>query len=75
MNTKLITHTQPKTLSAGPMLFPVAAARKNSPGLEHGSDPRPLYSVETIQIRAAAMSPLLQEMLEHRPPDHWGLNE
>jgi hypothetical protein len=75
MNTKMINHTQPKSLSAGAMFFPVAAAKNNSPGLKQDSDSRPLYSVETIQIRASAMSPLLQEMLDHRPPDHWGLNE
>jgi hypothetical protein len=32
-------------------------------------------SMEEIHNRADIISPLLQELLERRPPPHWGLNE
>lgn len=32
-------------------------------------------SMEEIHNRAETISPLLQELLDRRPPPHWGLNE
>lgn len=32
-------------------------------------------SMEEIHNRAETISPLLQELLDRRPPTHWGLNE
>lgn len=32
-------------------------------------------SIEEIHNRAETISPLLQELLDRRPPPHWGLNE
>ena len=31
--------------------------------------------IEEIHNRAETISPLLQELLDRRPPPHWGLNE
>jgi hypothetical protein len=35
----------------------------------------PHCTVETIRERAETMTPLLKEILEHWPTEHWGLNE
>jgi hypothetical protein len=32
-------------------------------------------SMKEIHNRAETISPLLQELLDHRPPPRWGLNE
>ena len=32
-------------------------------------------SVKKIHTRAKTISPFLRELLEFRPPSHWGLNE
>jgi hypothetical protein len=32
-------------------------------------------SFEEIQRRAHTITPLLRELLDHRPPSHWGINE
>lgn len=34
-----------------------------------------LFTVEEIQIRAETVTPLLKEILNFRPPPHWGINE
>jgi hypothetical protein len=41
----------------------------------HDPDPTPFYAIEEIHIRAETMTPLLKEILDFRPPPHWGINE
>jgi hypothetical protein len=31
--------------------------------------------IEEIHLRAETMTPLLKEILDFRPPPHWGINE
>jgi hypothetical protein len=60
-------------------------AKLAAPELPHGlmadgfSTPGKLESVsasfEEIHYRADTISPCLQELLDRRPPSHWGLNE
>jgi len=42
-----------------------------------GSPPEhlPHCTLETIRERAETVTPLLKEILEHWPTEHWGLNE
>jgi hypothetical protein len=35
----------------------------------------PHCTAETIRERAETMTPLLKEILEHWPAEHWGINE
>jgi len=35
----------------------------------------PTWTIEAIQIRAEAVSPVMEEILQSRPPTHWGINE
>jgi hypothetical protein len=39
------------------------------------SEHLPHCTVETIRERAETMTPLLKEMMDYWPPEHWGLNE
>jgi hypothetical protein len=75
MNTQLITYTNPKSLPDGVKLFPVVAADNESPEHRHDSEATPHYTIEEIRLRVETVSPLLQEMLDHQPADHWGIND
>jgi hypothetical protein len=35
----------------------------------------PHCTVETIRQRAETVTPLLKDILEHTPPERWGINE
>ena len=49
--------------------------RKNaSPQLSESSHSVSVY-FEEIRNRAETISPLLKELLDRRPPPHWGINE
>ena len=51
----------------------IAAGNPSDPGqmAEH----LPHCTIETIRERAETMTPLLKEMMEYRPAEHWGINE
>jgi hypothetical protein len=64
----ILRRTEPKSLAD------VAA---NAVLLEPPHDPKPtrLYTIEEIHLRAITVTPLLKEILNFRPPPHWGINE
>jgi hypothetical protein len=70
MNTSLNISSGLKLLDnpANPALM--AAMTVGTP-----SEHLPHCTVETIRERAETMTPLLKEILEHWPTEHWGLNE
>jgi hypothetical protein len=39
------------------------------------TEPNLYYTIEEIHLRAETMTPLLKEILDFRPPPHWGINE
>ena len=43
--------------------------------LFHLPDPMPACTIETLQIRADTVTPLLEEILRFPPSPHWGINE
>jgi hypothetical protein len=76
MSTSLVTY-DPKQLNA--LVPPVVAVPDNSLALSSEmsvtlsgpiADP-----MEEIRIRAETVSSLLREIIEQRPPLHWGINE
>jgi hypothetical protein len=75
MNTQLITYTDSKSLPDGSKLFSVVADNNISSECQQVSEERPHFTVEEIRLRVDTVSPLLQEMLDHQPADHWGINE
>jgi hypothetical protein len=75
MNTQLITYSDPKSLTDGAKLFPVVADNNKFSEHLHDSEGKPHFTVEEIRLRADTVSPLLQEMLDNRPPEHWGIND
>jgi len=60
-----------------PKLLADVAARFNASGniLPEHSGPDSLYSIEEIHVRAETMTPLLKEILDFHPPEHWEINE
>jgi hypothetical protein len=74
MNTRLITYTNPKSLPEGAKLFPVTATTESSQRL-HDSTPKAHFTIEEIQLRVETVTPLLREIRDYRPPDHWGIND
>jgi hypothetical protein len=70
MNTSLNISSGPKLLDNPPNPGLMAAMMVGTPP-EH----LPHCTVETIRERAETMTPLLKEILEHWPTEHWGLNE
>ena len=75
MNPQLITATSPKLLTGGVELFGLAASQEIPPGFHHALKPMEFCTIESIQIRAETMTPLLQEILDYRPAARWGSNE
>jgi hypothetical protein len=75
MNPQLITYTNPKSLPDGEKLFPVVADNYKSSEDQQDSEGRPHYTIEEIRLRVETVTPLLQEMLDHQPADHWGIND
>jgi hypothetical protein len=75
MNTQLITYTNPKSLPDGVKLIPVAAATHESSEHRHDSEAKPHYTIEEIRLRVETVTPLLREIRDYRPPDHWGIND
>jgi len=74
MNAAINISSGPKLLAdpTNPALIITAGTPpKHCPAPEH----LPHCTVETIRERAETMTPLLKEILEHWPTDHWGLNE
>jgi hypothetical protein len=68
-------------ISSGPKLLadstnPVCIITAGNPS-EQGqvSEHLPHCTVETIRERAETVTPLLKEILEHWPTEHWGINE
>jgi hypothetical protein len=54
---------------------PGLTVKKNdTPGKAKGP-PAHSFTIDEIQNRAEAISPLLKELLDFRPPPHWGLND
>jgi hypothetical protein len=66
----LRTVEQPKLLAEGRRVM----AKENPPAKPERRDVVSIY-IEEIHHRAETISPLLQELLEFRPPPHWGINE
>jgi hypothetical protein len=63
-------------ISSGPKLLadptnPVLMAVTTNTPPEH----LPHCTVETIRERAETVTPLLKEILDHWPTEHWGINE
>jgi hypothetical protein len=75
MKTQLITYSDPKSLADGVKLFPVVADSGKFSEHKQSSEDGPHFTVEEIRLRADTVSPLLQEMLDNRPPEHWGIND
>jgi len=73
MNTQLIKYTNPKSLPDGAKLLPVTAANGKSSEHQCAYETRPLYTVEEIRLRVETVTPLLKEILDFRPPEHWGI--
>ena len=75
MNTAINISSGTKLLDnpANPVVIMIAAG--NPP--EHCTAPEhlPHCTVETIRERAETVTPLLKEMLDYWPSEHWGLNE
>jgi len=38
-------------------------------------EPTSAWTIEAIQIRAQVVTPLVEEILQSRPPTRWGINE
>jgi hypothetical protein len=70
MNTTINICSGPKMLDNPPNPVLMAALMAGTP-----SEHLPHCTVETIRERAETMTPLLKEILEHWPTEHWGLNE
>jgi hypothetical protein len=51
-----------------------AMARENPPANPERRDVVSIY-IQEIHSRAETISPLLRELLEFRPPPHWGIND
>lgn len=70
MNPTINISSGPKLLdnSLNPVLM---AAITVSTSPEH----LPHCTLETIRERAETVTPVLQEILDYWPPEHWGINE
>jgi hypothetical protein len=75
MNTRLINYTNPKSLPDGAKLFSGTATTNESSQRLHDSEPKSLFTIEEIQLRVETVTPLLREIRDYRPPDHWGIND
>ena len=75
MSTLLIISTNPGLLTDGAKLAGILAAQNNLPEHHHVLEPMEFCTVESIQVRAETLTPLLKEILEYRPVPHWGINE
>jgi hypothetical protein len=40
----------------------------------HDTEASPFYTIEEIHIRAETITPLLKNILDFRPPEHWDIN-
>ena len=75
MSTLLITNGNPNSLPASTTLILAASAPVAPPAHLHSSESTFFYTVEEIRFRAETVTPLLRELVEFRPPEHWGINE
>jgi hypothetical protein len=63
----------PKQLNK--LMPPMVAVPDNSPGSSSDTHLTLSDPIEDIRIRAHTVSALLREIIEQRPPVHWGINE
>jgi hypothetical protein len=69
MNATINISSGPKLLTNPPNAVLMVVTAVTPP--EH----LPRCTVETIRERAETVTPLLKEILEHSPPERWGINE
>jgi hypothetical protein len=75
MNAAINICSGPKLLAnpVNPVLFVVIDGNPLAQGSP--SEHLPHCTIETIRERAETVTPLLREILDHWPPEHWGINE
>jgi hypothetical protein len=71
VNATLVRPEEPKLLAASED----GAVSNSLLEHRHDSEPAHLYSIEEIHIRAEMLTPLLKEIRDYQPTDHWGINE
>jgi hypothetical protein len=62
MNKLLVAKTNPKLLTNGADMF-------------HHVPDNKYFTIEEIRRRVETVTPLLMDIKDYRPPDHWGINE
>lgn len=62
MNTMSVTNANRKLLTNGSETF-------------HHVPDNKYFTIEEIRRRVETVTPLLMDIKDYRPPDHWGINE
>jgi hypothetical protein len=75
MNAAINICSGPKLLANPPNPVLMVVATGNLTGSRHASEHLPHCTIETIRERAETVTPLLKEILDHWPAEHWGINE